>query len=61
MQRSNTASVSDNRMRNSVRRAIWRNIGCQKTWQHLFKVHLAPKYFLLLNKSLHLFETHCDV
>ena len=23
------------------------------------KVHLTPKYFFRLNKSLHLFETHC--
>ena len=22
-------------------------------------MHLAPKYFFRLNKSLHLFETHC--
>ena len=25
----------------------------------MFKVHLTPKYFFCLNKSLHLFETHC--
>ena len=25
----------------------------------LFKVPIAPKYFFRLNKSLHLFETHC--
>ena len=24
-----------------------------------FKVHLTPKYFFRLNKSLHLFETNC--
>ena len=24
-----------------------------------FKVHLTPKYFFRLNKSLHLFETQC--
>ena len=24
-----------------------------------FKLHLTPKYFFCLNKSLHLFETHC--
>ena len=27
-------------------------------WFHL-KVHLTPKYYFCLNKSLHLFETHC--
>ena len=26
---------------------------------HQFKVHLTPKYFFRLNKSLHLFEKHC--
>ena len=37
---------------------------CQFTISHEhnnsfnFKVHLDPKYFLRLNKSLHLFETH---
>ncbi len=25
----------------------------------ILKVHQAPKYFFRLNKSLHLFETHC--
>ena len=25
----------------------------------LFKVPITPKYFFRLNKSLHLFETHC--
>ena len=25
----------------------------------MFKVHLTPKYFFRLNKSMHLFETHC--
>ena len=25
----------------------------------IFKVYLTPKYFFRLNKSLHLFETHC--
>ena len=25
----------------------------------MFKVHLTPKYFFRLNKSLHLFEMHC--
>ena len=25
----------------------------------MFKVHLTPKYFFRLNKSLHLLETHC--
>ena len=24
-------------------------------------MHLTPKYFFCLNKSLHLFETHCAV
>ena len=29
-------------------------------FKHLpFKVHIAPKSFFRLNKSLHLFETHC--
>ena len=30
-------------------------------WWHggTVKVHLTPKYFFRLNKSLHLFETHC--
>ena len=26
--------------------------------KNVFKVHLTPKYFFRLNKSLHLFETH---
>ena len=25
----------------------------------MIKVHLTPKYFFRLNKSLHLLETHC--
>ena len=25
----------------------------------VIKVHLTPKYFFCLNKSLHLFEAHC--
>ena len=28
-------------------------------WEHLFKVHLTPKYFFRSNKSLHLFKRHC--
>ena len=27
--------------------------------KNIFKVPITPKYFVCLNKSLHLFETHC--
>ena len=48
----------------------FRNKTLAKMWLHqlrldcmfydkLLKVHLTPKYFFCLNKSLHLFETHC--
>ena len=34
-------------------------LGDEKILYSQFKVHLTPKYFFRLSKSLHLFETHC--
>ena len=35
------------------------NIIMYKKGNNSLKVHLTPKYFCRLDKSLHLFDTHC--